>query len=248
MNVVNVTNLDNYYNTSFVQTQIKRYSPWFIQYSENGEVAFHDVLVQNDSGEWKYLLVKNRGIDDDGFSIITYAQLLGEDERGQRALSNLPIISAVHDEYFYVGIPREDPNWLYFGVHDMDDMPKEDAMWVRQQGVIGSLLFAKINIDAFKCHRKIIRLSNVERRPPEVKRGDPYDDSHYKSISLSPGFKYSYQAGLSMPRSFTRHCEAWGVRGHYRHYKNGKVVYIAPYQKGRGRLKQTTYKVKEDIA
>lgn len=24
----------------------------------------------------------------------------------------------------------------------------------------------------------------------------------------------------------------WGVHGHYRHYKNGKVVYIAPYEKG----------------
>ena len=27
-------------------------------------------------------------------------------------------------------------------------------------------------------------------------------------------------------RKFARSCTAWGVRGHYRRYKSGKVVYI----------------------
>lgn len=30
-------------------------------------------------------------------------------------------------------------------------------------------------------------------------------------------------------------CPAWGVQGHYRHYKSGKVIYIAPYIKGKYR-------------
>ena len=30
-------------------------------------------------------------------------------------------------------------------------------------------------------------------------------------------------------------CECWGVRGHLRHYTNGKVVFIEPYKKGRKR-------------
>lgn len=34
-----------------------------------------------------------------------------------------------------------------------------------------------------------------------------------------------------------RHCEAWEVVGHYRHYKNGKVVYIAPFCKGKNKAK-----------
>lgn len=42
-------------------------------------------------------------------------------------------------------------------------------------------------------------------------------------------------------------CEAWGVRGHYRRYKNGKVVYIKPYVKGKKRNevepKDTIYKL-----
>ena len=29
------------------------------------------------------------------------------------------------------------------------------------------------------------------------------------------------------------HCDAWGVRGHYRYLKSGKVSYVKPYVKGR---------------
>lgn len=45
-----------------------------------------------------------------------------------------------------------------------------------------------------------------------------------------------------------RRTEVWGVVGHLRHYKNGKVVYIEPYIKGPARLdkepEQKIYKVK----
>lgn len=37
-------------------------------------------------------------------------------------------------------------------------------------------------------------------------------------------------------------CEAWGVRGHYRHYKNGKVIFVEAYVKGKEKDK---YKGKE---
>lgn len=47
-----------------------------------------------------------------------------------------------------------------------------------------------------------------------------------------------------------RRTDCWGVRGHYRHYKNGRVVYIAPFEKGvnrnTGRRKGREYRVKED--
>lgn len=33
-------------------------------------------------------------------------------------------------------------------------------------------------------------------------------------------------------RHHTYSCEAWGVRGHFRHYKSGKVVWISEYEKG----------------
>jgi len=30
-------------------------------------------------------------------------------------------------------------------------------------------------------------------------------------------------------------CEHWEVRGHYRHYKSGKVVYVEPFEKGKNK-------------
>ena len=37
-------------------------------------------------------------------------------------------------------------------------------------------------------------------------------------------------------------CPCWGVRGHFRHYKNGKVIFIEPHLKGKDK---DQYKGKE---
>lgn len=44
-------------------------------------------------------------------------------------------------------------------------------------------------------------------------------------------------------RKVTRIMERWSVRGHFRHCKNGKVVYVHPYEKGTGRKTPKKYKV-----
>jgi hypothetical protein len=36
-------------------------------------------------------------------------------------------------------------------------------------------------------------------------------------------------------REFNITCECWNVRGHFRHYKNGKIVWVAEYEKGKKR-------------
>lgn len=38
-------------------------------------------------------------------------------------------------------------------------------------------------------------------------------------------------------------CEHWEVRGHYRHYKSGKVVFIKPFDKGRNKDAKVNKKV-----
>ncbi len=43
--------------------------------------------------------------------------------------------------------------------------------------------------------------------------------------------------GTKRHKVIRRKCLCWGVRGHKRYYKDGKVVYIKPYKKGRDRLK-----------
>lgn len=51
--------------------------------------------------------------------------------------------------------------------------------------------------------------------------------------------------GKLTSRKYQRIAESWQVRGHYRKYSNGKVVYIAPYSKGEGAKKVKEYKVQE---
>lgn len=43
-------------------------------------------------------------------------------------------------------------------------------------------------------------------------------------------------SGLTRTKIMERKCTCWSVRGHKRHYKNGRVVWIKPYKKGRDRL------------
>lgn len=38
---------------------------------------------------------------------------------------------------------------------------------------------------------------------------------------------------ITQSREIVYTCEAWSVRGHYRHYKTGKVAYVKPYIKGK---------------
>lgn len=43
-----------------------------------------------------------------------------------------------------------------------------------------------------------------------------------------------------------RFVESWNVRGHYRHYKSGKTVYVKPYRKGKvdGKTETKTYEIR----
>lgn len=44
-------------------------------------------------------------------------------------------------------------------------------------------------------------------------------------------------------REYNRHIESWGVRGHLRHLKSGKSIWINPYKKGTGRTESKIYRV-----
>lgn len=50
--------------------------------------------------------------------------------------------------------------------------------------------------------------------------------------SITVRTKASKTYNMLRSRQIHRVTASWGVRGHFRHYKNGKVVYIKPYTKG----------------
>lgn len=84
-----------------------------------------------------------------------------------------------------------------------------------------------INIDNTPHKRKEVTIDGIT-----IKKGAK------SKIKLS-------RSGMIM----NRHADVWGVIGHWRHYKNGKKIYIEPYKKGPKRLTKDpdpkTYKVKD---
>ena len=57
-------------------------------------------------------------------------------------------------------------------------------------------------------------------------------------------FVYDIKTGKkSIPRKYTKCSHSFGVRGHYRHYKSGKSVWIAPYQKNTNKKENEQDKV-----
>lgn len=62
-------------------------------------------------------------------------------------------------------------------------------------------------------------------------------------IKIEDGIQIIFSNNTEETRDYVRHIESWGVRGHERHLKNGKVVLVKPYVKGDGKIKETIYEI-----
>lgn len=69
-----------------------------------------------------------------------------------------------------------------------------------------------------------------------------------KQKPLEVVWRDEYEIDLNgLTKAMIRHeikCLCWGVRGHERHYKNGRVVFIKPYRKGKERDNPDAYVAK----
>lgn len=107
-----------------------------------------------------------------------------------------------------------------------------------------SLLLARDNTVA-KCVRKfralmlfasyykeeVERTKVVERRSIQKKRSGSGKRSNKRMLTVRKYF-IDEEILSELPRKYERHTDGWGVRGHYRHYKSGKTVWVRPYTKG----------------
>ena len=71
-------------------------------------------------------------------------------------------------------------------------------------------------------------------RPPRSLTGRPTLPGKIRILDLGtvPQMREKIARLPGPPRTLERHCPAWGVRGHYRHYKDGRCVYVRPCIKG----------------
>lgn len=232
----------------FLETQLRRYSEWLLKYRDDGDVAlFNFVLVSHDLP--RMALCANKTPEDGTYNIMAYVPMKIGDSK--TTLYPLVIACSLIPEGgildIYCDIPKEDEQWRKVGIHDFSDLDYRAQADIVKFAIPILCLFAKVQTDSFKSRKKIIRMVEEEESKPKQKAAAT-DNAPIKRkpILLSPGIRYTYQTVRGLPRSFVRHCEAWTVRGHYRHYKSGRVSYIKPHIRGAGRIKDTTYSVKED--
>lgn len=88
--------------------------------------------------------------------------------------------------------------------------------------------------------------------PQKIKRdvfygGKSKDINKRRRVELCSVYRLCVNDGVGKRGSFSFSCPAWGVRGHYRHLKNGKVVFVRPFVKGKERASMSGYKEKEYV-
>lgn len=170
---------------------------------------------------------------------------------------------------FYLRCVREKPNLLrlYIGPEGekaggyflLERMP--DGRWLKIKDTIGgdetsfkpskkdfgdSLVAMYCTVMAVMVHSSDFELPDIEKKPSEkkvpAKKQKKAHKKHTsgttyilrrsgKSISVSPRGSHASPKGI-----FT-------VRGHWRHYKNGNIVWVSEYRKGTGKKKPKTYKI-----
>jgi len=83
----------------------------------------------------------------------------------------------------------------------------------------------------------------TERASRAVKKRGKHKQGGKTKIIKVNTVKYTFDLTKEDKREYTRKTESWLVRGHYRHYKNGKKVWIKPTVKGKGETSGNTYKL-----
>ena len=244
MNIISIdpSMLSKYNNVNYIKNQLTAYQNWLIDYSKNGMVAFSDFYLGYTQDDLFVLISKTIYPEVYGIGFNHGMKLSNGHTIGGNVLA-----SCIYDYenmgfQISVDINVRDERWLQSGITSFDDFSEEQKYEIGVAATTWFAIFAKVQTDAMKSQKKIIKMCD-----PIKTRSKKYDqkDIYYKPILLSPGIQYIYQKGPSNRTEFVRHCEAWSVRGHFRHYKSGKTIYISPFQKGSGRLKDTTYKIKE---
>ena len=231
-------------NKKFCLSQLRTFSTWLFDYHRTGRGAFYHFVLEPEEGG--LMVFQANKSNDEDFNIICYTRMKNL-QTGEKFL--LPLwysLEPTQDGKFMdlgVDIVGDDPEWKRFGITKFEELDPAVREYLIDMAPVVLVLFAKIQNEALKTKKKVIRMISEVQEPPEdrEKKEKAKREFPRTPIFLSPGISFTVQYKNSLPKEFQRRCEAWMVRGHYRHYKSGKTIFIAPYKKGSGRLKDTDY-------
>lgn len=140
---------------------------------------------------------------------------------------------------FYTELLNEDDLKEY-----TKDSPTDD--WITHVGFQAFSIFDYVQRKAMKEKHKVVKTRRRAESKAPAAAGEPRQTPI--RISSECSYTYVYEEKTEAFRHMS--CPVWSVRGHYRHYKSGRTVYIAPYQKGKDREKRTApghrYELEDD--
>lgn len=191
------------------------------------------------------------------------ALLKWRDQHPQEVKSHPAPLRAVeivmpHNGYHIKGVRDGDGLWLHLSQFDVSlgncrFVRRPDGMWVSTRNRM------KVEKDGLQSvltvYCSVMALMAYGRREPEPReapvpkpKSSPSKRPTKRKSKRTTYILRSINGALSaVPRG--SHASPRGiftVRGHYRHYKSGKVVWVAEYKKGTGKQKGKTYKIGGD--
>lgn len=149
----------------------------------------------------------------------------------------------------YIDVPNESFNKRIIDRYgeDWEQWPVTIKRRVVEMQMPLTLIFLKVQMSALKTSRKIQKaIRRAQSKPMKFQPLDTPQKPNVIRLDEKMTLTIDISDGADSKREFIRHCEAWMVRGHYRHYKSGKVVYISPYKKGKGKLNDKIYKATKE--
>ena len=112
---------------------------------------------------------------------------------------------------------------------EMYDTELMDNTWAAD--VLPAMVFMQYAIMK-AMNREIVEMGVTQKRykPVAERNYKPSNNKEYKLFDVIR--KYEKHIN-NIKRHMT--CDYWEVKGHFRHYKNGKVTYVKPYSKGKNK-------------
>ena len=221
------------------------------KYRETGICAFYDfVVVTDDNSSAPMYLHANHDISDNTYGIVGITPFYKRSQNDSLRYSELLYSYEYIEEDVIdlcIDLPKEndginDDIIQDFG-NDILKFPPELIDKISAKSLPLVCIFAKVQMSALKTSKKIQKATKRAQSMPmqfQPTATPPKPNVIYLDEKMTLTIDANDEPDSK--RKFIRHCEAWMVRGHYRHYKSGKVVYISPYKKGNGRVNDKTYK------
>lgn len=92
-----------------------------------------------------------------------------------------------------------------------------------------------------------IETKEKQKNKIEYKQNKRKPNNNKKEYGLLDCIKI-YQKKEGIRKKYEITCESWEVRGYFRHYKNGKTIWVKPFKKGKNKNNNTTneYKLRSE--